>query len=303
MPETSFERNGIEGEVVVGGEESDVPSFSPGKTTKEGLGEAPVTVQSSLPPTREDGEFKKTPISFISTLHPCPASQGGFKGAVLSLVHALWLLGHPATIWACVVWSVMFSWVIILGSVAPQIFAAPPYNMTPTAVGNLIGILPLIGSLLGTVLGGYFCDFVALWLSHRNGGVYEPEFRLWTIFITCVVPLAVGVFGLGEAIATGNSAIVCGFFLASLNFAVRTGCTTLDAYSNDVFGDQAGEVFGLAMLVKSSFAFGLTFMLNDYYALQGAESVFLHMGITKPRFDPPGYRSNVNLWEEGQGLG
>lgn len=279
MLESSFERNGIEGDVVVGDEDSDAVSFSQRTTTKEGLAEDPVTIQSSLPPVGETGESTMVPITFRSTLHPCPASQGSFKDAALEMIKALRLLGHPATIWACIIWSVMFSWVIILGVVvASQIFAAPPYNMTPTAVGNLIGIPPLIGSLLGTVLGGYFCDFVALWLSHRNGGVYEPKFRLWTMFVTCIVPLAVGVFGLGEAISNGNSAIVCGFFLASLNFAIGTGCTTIVAYSNDVFGDQAGGVFGLAMLIKSSFAFGLTFMLNDYYALHGPRVFFFTWG-------------------------
>ncbi|KEF62286.1 uncharacterized protein A1O9_00258 [Exophiala aquamarina CBS 119918] len=278
MPETSFDRNGIEGEVVVGNEDPDAAKLSERNATKSGFGEDSATIQSSLPPVREIGKLEMLPITFQSTLHPCPASQGSFKDAGLSMIRALRLLRHPATIWACIIWSVMFSWVIILGVVASQIFAAPPYNMTPTAVGNLIGIPPLIGSLLGTVLGGYFCDFVALRLSHQNGGVYEPEFRLWTIFVSCIVPLAVGVFGLGQAISNGSSAIVCGFFLASLNFAIGTGCTTIVAYSNDVFGDEAGEVFGLAMLVKSSFAFGLTFMLNDYYAFHGPRGFFFTWG-------------------------
>jgi MFS family permease len=277
MPESSFERNVIEGEAVVPDEEGHTPSFTQLDTTEKGLREDPVISQSPLPPFRESG-LSTMPTTFSSMLHPCPASQGSFKDASLSMVGSLRLLGHPATIWACMVWSVMFSWVIILGVVASQIFAAPPYNMTPTAVGNLIGIPPLIGSLLGTLVGGYFCDFVALWLSHRNRGVYEPEFRLWTIFITCIVPLAVGAFGLGAAISDGMSAIVCGFFLASLNFAIGTGCTTIVAYSNDVFGDQAGEVFGLAMMVKSAFAFGLTFMLNDYYASHGPKVFFFTWG-------------------------
>lgn len=212
MPESSFERNVIEGETVIPDEESHTPSSTQLNTTEKGLREDSDIIQSPLP-LRETGHFTM-PTTFSSILHPCPASQGRFKDAALSMFSSLRLLARPATVWACIIWSVMFSWVIILGVVASQIFSSPPYNMTLTAVGDLIGIPPLIGCLLGTLLGGYFCDFVALWLSHRNRGIYEPEFRLWTVFITCVVPLAIGAFGLGAAISDGMSAIVCGFFLA-----------------------------------------------------------------------------------------
>jgi hypothetical protein len=37
------------------------------------------------------------------------------------------LLRHPVVLWACAMWSVTFTWVIIQGAVASQIFSAPPY--------------------------------------------------------------------------------------------------------------------------------------------------------------------------------
>jgi hypothetical protein len=58
-------------------------------------------------------------------------------------------------------WSVVFSWVIIQASVAQQIFGASPYNMTSIEVGLLIGIAPLIGSLLGSGTGGIFYQQVS----------------------------------------------------------------------------------------------------------------------------------------------
>jgi MFS family permease len=63
------------------------------------------------------------------------------------------LLRHPAALWACAMWAVTFTWVIIQGTVAVPIFGAPPYNMSPTSIGNLIGIAPMIGSVLGTLVG------------------------------------------------------------------------------------------------------------------------------------------------------
>jgi hypothetical protein len=277
MAESQFERQVIDGESMDFGERASRSD----PTIRDTLGKsfedtAAPAGPDTLPPAER--ESHEAPVSVWSLLDPRPARVGTIHETITSLVEPLTLLLHPATIWACVMWSVTFSWVIIQGAVASQIFAFPPYSMTPTAVGNLIGIAPLIGSLLGTLSGGYICDVAALHLSHRNQGIYEPEFRLSSILVACLVPLAIGTFGLGAAIANELSPITCGFFLATLNFAIGTGCTGIVAYSNDVFGDRAGQVFGLAMLVKSAFAFGLTFMLNDYYARHGPMVFFSTWG-------------------------
>ncbi|KAH7357025.1 MFS transporter-like protein [Rhexocercosporidium sp. MPI-PUGE-AT-0058] len=183
-------------------------------------------------------------------------------------VSPLLLIRHPAIVWGSMMWAVTFTWVIIQGAIATQVFGAPPYSLSATAVGNLVGIAPLIGAALGTLVGGWSCDYISQILAVLNKGVFEPEFRL-LIIIPAVVTIAVGGFGLGAAIQNENSAVVCGVFLAFINFSVGIGCTGIVSYTNDVCQEKAGEAFGLAMVIKSGFAFGLTFMLNDYYASKG----------------------------------
>jgi MFS family permease len=163
------------------------------------------------------------------------------------LVSPFLLLRHPAVVWGCCMWAVTFTWVIIQGAVASQIFTAPPYNMSPTAVGNLIGIAPLIGSALGTFFGGWSCDAIAKLMASRNGGQYEPEFRL-IVILPSMITMVIGGFGLGSAVESGLSATVCGVFLAFINFAVGVACTGIVAYTNDVCQDRAGDSFGLAMV-------------------------------------------------------
>jgi hypothetical protein len=75
-------------------------------------------------------------------------------------------------------WSVTFSWVIILGGIADQIYTAPSYELSASAVGLLIGVPPLIGSALGTLFGGWLCDEAAKIMAIRNKCIYEPEFRV-----------------------------------------------------------------------------------------------------------------------------
>ncbi|RAK92861.1 MFS transporter [Aspergillus costaricaensis CBS 115574] len=159
----------------------------------------------------------------------------------------------------------------------PIIFTAPPWSMSTVAVGNLTGIAPLIGSALGTVIGGWACDLSSKLMASRNGGVYEPEYRLLVI-LPATMAMAAGSFGLGAATAQGLSAVVCGLFMGIVNFAVGMGCTGIVAYTNDVLGERAGEGFGLAMVAKSAFAFGLSFVFNDFVTEKGVLVFFSTFG-------------------------
>ncbi|TGO29658.1 hypothetical protein BPAE_0012g00120 [Botrytis paeoniae] len=145
--------------------------------------------------------------------------------------------------------------------------------MSTTAVGNLAGIAPLIGSTIGTLTAGWACDKIVGDLALRNRGMYEPEFRL-LIIIPAFITMAIGGLGLGAAIDKGLSPVTCGVFMAILNFAVGAGCTGVVAYTNDVCGQRSGKAFGLAMIIKSAFAFGLTFVFNDYHTAAGPLVVF-----------------------------
>jgi MFS family permease len=240
----------------------------------------PTTTGTSTPP-----ELGKTKLQ--TEPHPASTwrrflaldavSSGAPSQVLAALIAPLSLLSHPVAIWGYLMWSVTFTWVIIQGAVADQIWGAPPYNLSPSAVGNLVGIAPLIGSALGCLLGGAVCDVLSRTMARRNNNVYEPESRLLVIALalpTCVA----GAFGLGEAIERGMSAVVTAVFLAILNFGVGVGCTGIVSYTNDTFQERAGEAFGLAMMAKSAFAFGISFELNGFYAARGPRVFFFTWG-------------------------
>ncbi|RDW63540.1 MFS transporter-21 [Coleophoma cylindrospora] len=221
-------------------------------------------------------------------------------------VTPIMLLRHPGVIWAAAMWSVTFTWVIIQGAVADQIFEAPPYNMSAIQVGNLVGIAPLIGSALGTLVSGPLSDWLALFMAKRNNGIYEPEFRLFLV-IPSLISIIIGAFGLASGIQNGTSAIVCGVFLAIINFSVGVGCTGIVSYSNDVFKQNPGGVFGVVMLIKSIFAFGLTFMFNNYYTTHGPLKFFslfggLTTGVMLTTIPIYIYGKKIRDWSDRKGL-
>ncbi|KAK6602963.1 major facilitator superfamily transporter [Botrytis cinerea] len=211
-------------------------------------------------------------------------------------------LSTPCSPLGCLMWSVVFTWIILIGAVVSQIFGAEPYNMSTTAVGNLAGIAPLIGSTIGTLTAGWACDKIVGYLALRNRGMYEPEFRL-LIIIPAFIAMAIGGFGLGAAIHKELSPVTCGVFMAILNFAVGAGCTGVVAYTNDVCGQRSGEAFGLAMIIKSAFAFGLTFVFNDYYSAAGPLKYFstftaLTLGIMLTTIPMYVFGKRIRAWAD-----
>lgn len=85
----------------------------------------------------------------------------------------------PAVTWACI--QITYATVVVGYVLTTQasFFSVPPYNFTPEKLG-LMCFAIIIGSVLGFFLGGWFSDWLVMRLTKRNGGLYEPEFRLWT---------------------------------------------------------------------------------------------------------------------------
>ena len=75
---------------------------------------------------------------------------------------------------------------------------APPYLFSPSSLG-FVYISPLIGTIIGAVIGGYACDKCIDILSRRNhNGIFEPEFRLiWLLPLFLFAPAELLLFGFG----------------------------------------------------------------------------------------------------------
>ena len=80
---------------------------------------------------------------------------------------------------------------------------------------NLGGI---VGIVLAMVVTGHLSDLGVVWMSKRNGGVYEPEFRL--VFM---ISMLFGVFGyVGWAVGTDHhmpwiGAVACITYVSALH--------------------------------------------------------------------------------------
>ena len=109
------------------------------------------------------------------------------------------LFTFPAVSYTAITYGSTLSWFAIMTSLQASYLIIPPYNFDAIGVG-LMNVAPFVGAVLGFPFGGHLSDKSILWLSKRNGGIYEPEMRLWLALpIAVISPIGILMFGLGLA--------------------------------------------------------------------------------------------------------
>lgn len=70
-----------------------------------------------------------------------------------------------------------------------------PYHLSSLSTG-LLYLAPFIGGVLGSSIAGKCSDIVCRWMTRRNGGVFEPEFRL-VMVVLVAFSTVLGLWGFG----------------------------------------------------------------------------------------------------------
>jgi len=107
-----------------------------------------------------------------------------------------------------------------------------PYNFSTTATG-LMFLSALVGSIFG-YLTGVFADTIVVFLARRNGGVKEPEMRLWTLCISFVYA-GIGYLLYGWAADAGLPWIAVAIGLGAMIAHQVSACSIATAYAMDCF--------------------------------------------------------------------
>lgn len=109
------------------------------------------------------------------------------------------LFTYPAVTYAALTYGSTLAWFAIMTSLQASYMLLPPYNFDAIGIG-LMNVAPFVGAVLGFPCGGYLSDKSILWLSKKNGGIYEPEMRLWLALPVAILgPASILMFGLGLA--------------------------------------------------------------------------------------------------------
>ena len=107
-----------------------------------------------------------------------------------------------------------------------------PYNFSTTATG-LMFLSALIGSIFG-YFTGVFADTVVVFLARRNGGVKEPEMRLYTLCFSFIYA-GLGYLLYGWAADSGLPWIAVAIGLGAMIAHQVSACSIATAYAMDCF--------------------------------------------------------------------
>ncbi|KAB5511517.1 serine/threonine kinase 16 [Coniochaeta sp. 2T2.1] len=185
------------------------------------------------------------------------------------------LLFYPAVFWSFLMYGTTLTWIVVCSVVNGVIFVGPPYNFSVSQTG-LISLSPFILTLVGEVLAGPLNDFICLFLTKKNKGIYEPEFRLPLMVVGTILG-TVGFFGFGATVhyETHWSGPVLCFGLANMSMAFISTCVF--GYVVDSYRALNEEAF-VAINARNLLTFGLTYFVNDWLAAQGPLVVFCILG-------------------------
>lgn len=153
-------------------------------------------------------------------------------------------------------------WFNVLNATASVVFTAPPYNFSPALVG-----VTYVACLIGVALGFLFCgrvsDLVAIKLSRRNGGIFEPEFRLWLFAASSIIiPFALILWGVGAAHHVhwfGLTVAMC-----ILAFVNTCGCTLGVNYLVDCFKEMSGDALTSVILIRNTMSFAIGYGITPW---------------------------------------
>lgn len=161
--------------------------------------------------------------SFSQTLRPWNGQlrrEKWLKAAIRPFV----LFAFPSILWSALVYSLSIGWLIVLSESVSEIYRSEDYHFSALGVG-LVYISPFIGGILGTAVAGKVSDVIVRFMSRRNGGVYEPEFRL-VMAIPITISTCIGLMGFGWSAEEKDSWIVPTVFFGIISFGSSLGSTT-----------------------------------------------------------------------------
>lgn len=120
--------------------------------------------------TSHPEESDEQPKSFLQELLP----YSGYYDRTSfwkTLLRPFMMLISPMIIWATLQYTILISWLVLISITLSQIFSAPPYNFSVSAVGAS-NLSSFVASTIGTAAAGPLIDGLVRVMSKMNKGTF-----------------------------------------------------------------------------------------------------------------------------------
>ncbi|KAL4887256.1 major facilitator superfamily domain-containing protein [Aspergillus karnatakaensis] len=213
------------------------------------------------------------PLRFRQTLRPWNGRLHAASWLSLA-IKPLHLLKSPPLLYSASVYALSLGWLAVLAETIAHLFqSVNGYGFTPVQTG-LLYISPLIGTILGSVVGGKISDIVACVKAYHNRGVYEPESRL-VMMIPVVISTTIGLAGYGWSIEKSDHWIVPTVCFGLIYFGCILGSTVAVTYCLDCHKSSAIEAQVVLSILKNLHGFTFSLFVVDWVRASGPRDTFL----------------------------
>lgn len=187
------------------------------------------------------------------------------------------LLSWPVIFYAGFSYGTYLVWFNILNATASLILGGEPYNFTPAIVG-LSYIACILGVTVASVFTGVFSDWFVIRLARRNGGVFEPEHRLWLFAAaTIILPGGSILWGVGAAHGIHWFGLLFAMFLISM--CNTCGVTLSIAYLVDSYREIAGDALATCIIVRNTMSFAIGYGITPWLDALGYQNCFVSVAF------------------------
>jgi len=162
------------------------------------------------------------------------------------------------------IYGMTTAWIVVVSTASALIFGAPPLNLSSKGVGNM-SIGTFIAAICGSLVTGPMVDYLTVYASKHNRGIFEPEFRLLLLLPGAII----GVAGYGgwAGMLVGNSVstwVGPEFMYALIYFGNGLSSTAIVAYIIDIHRKTASEAFTIINFSKNMIIYGFTQFVSNW---------------------------------------
>lgn len=183
----------------------------------------------------------------------------------------------PNILWAGLLYGSNLALYSVINATISSILGSSPYNFPPTMVG-VAYLSPFVFGGAASVWAGKISDSLAIKLAKRNGGVREPEHRLWGLLVSA--PIAAGgllMWGVGASQGAHYMVLIIGIGITT--FGVVCASAISLAYAVDCFKEMAGESFVSINIIRNTIGFSFSYAITPWIEAVGLRNCFISVSL------------------------
>ena len=187
------------------------------------------------------------------------------------------LVFFPNILWAAFLYGTTIAWYSVINATISMILGAPPYNFPATMVG-VAYLSPLVFGAIACVWSGKLSDVLTIRLAKRNGGVREPEHRLWGLALSAL--LSTGgmlMWGVGASMEAHYMVLIIGIGLVTCGVVAASSIAL--SYAVDCFKEISGEAFAAIIVVRNTIGFVFTYVITPWIESVGLRDCFISVSV------------------------